>query len=100
MPISPMTEELLPFVAAARRLPSLRAGRPVAPSTLWRWASVGVRGVRLETVCVGGVRCTSVEALQRFIRELSGLPQVERPSRGEAAHQAAVERQLASCGVH
>jgi hypothetical protein len=75
-----MTEQTIPFAEAARRLPRLRAGRPVSPATLWRWASRGLRGVRLETVRVGGTTCTSVEALRRFFARLGG---------GEAAPAAA-----------
>jgi Protein of unknown function (DUF1580) len=41
-------------------------GKP-HPSTISRWASRGIRGVRLETCLVGGRRYTSREALQRFI---------------------------------
>jgi len=36
-------------------------------STLWRWYRRGVRGVRLETVVVGGRRFTSRAAIERFI---------------------------------
>src|SRR5216683_1533854 len=71
MGIDPLTEETIPFAEAARRLPLLRADRPVSPATLWRWASHGLRGVRLETVRVGGTRCTSLEALSRFFAALN-----------------------------
>jgi len=37
-------------------------------STAIRWVTVGVRGVRLESVCVGRKRLTSVEAIHRFNR--------------------------------
>lgn len=35
-------------------------------STLLRWASRGINGVRLETVVLGGRRQTSPEAFHRF----------------------------------
>src|SRR5216683_2618673 len=70
MGIDPLTEETIPFAEAARRLPLLRADRPVHPSTLWRWASHGLRGVRLETLRIGGTTCTSLEALQRFFEQI------------------------------
>ena len=41
-------------------------GRRVHPSTLHRWRLRGTRGVKLETLLVGGTRYTSVEALNRF----------------------------------
>jgi hypothetical protein len=34
--------------------------------TVHRWAGRGIRGIPLETVKMGGIRCTSAEALQRF----------------------------------
>jgi hypothetical protein len=74
MPIDPLTEQTIPLAEAARRLPRLRAGRPVAPATLWRWAAHGLRGVRLETVRLGGTNCTSVEAFRRFFAALGGAP--------------------------
>ena len=43
----------------------------IGKSTLRRWAGLGLRGVRLETIKVGARRCTSREALQRFVRRLT-----------------------------
>lgn len=58
-----------------------RAPFPDRPhsSTRHRWALKGVRGVRLETVVIGGRRYTSSEAIQRFINRLS-TPVIEAPS--------------------
>ncbi len=72
MAIDPLTETTIPLAEAAHRLPRLRAGRPVSPSTLWRWASSGIRNIHLETVRVGGTTCTSTEALSRFFARLTG----------------------------
>jgi hypothetical protein len=60
----------MPLALATGRVPLLR-GRHVAVSTLYRWSTVGLRGVRLETIQVGGTRCTSVQALRRFFERLS-----------------------------
>jgi hypothetical protein len=60
------TERLMTLTAAARTIPSRKEGSGVAPSTLWRWHVRGVRGVRLETLLVGGLRFTSNEAIKRF----------------------------------
>jgi hypothetical protein len=54
-------ETVLTLRAASASLP----GRPHI-STLHRWRMRGVRGIRLETCLIGGVRHTSREALQRF----------------------------------
>lgn len=64
-------EQLMPLGQAARQLPALRGGRPVNPATLRRWASKGLRGVKLETLRCGGTVVTSREALQRFFSALS-----------------------------
>ena len=47
-------------------------GRPVS-TTVRRWSTTGIRGVRLQTALIGGRRYTSREAIRRFIAELSGL---------------------------
>lgn len=59
-------ETVVTFTDAAKDLPRRRRGRPVHPATLHRWASRGIGGVRLEFIKIGGTRCTSREALQRF----------------------------------
>lgn len=41
-------------------------GHGIHPSTLHRWRQRGIRGVRLETLLIGGARYTSTEALSRF----------------------------------
>lgn len=40
-------------------------------STLIRWSLHGVKGIKLETVLVGGRRFTSVEAIHRFLTRLN-----------------------------
>lgn len=56
-----LDESLISLSKAARLAP----GRPHL-STVWRWATAGFRGIRLETVTVAGRRLTSAEALRRF----------------------------------
>jgi len=48
-----------------------RGGNPVHQVTLSLWYRRGVRGVRLETIMIGGRRCTSIEALNRFYQAVS-----------------------------
>ncbi len=64
-------EPLIPLTEAAKLswLPLRRNGRRLAVSTLWRWAIYGLRGRRLETVKVGGQRCTTLRALLAFFAE-------------------------------
>ncbi len=96
-----LTEKLITFTQAVRHnLPHLRADRPVSPSTLWRWASAGLKGIRLETVKIGGATCTSVEALERFFAALNNAPVPEKPNQTKQEHEHAVERELGERGIH
>lgn len=45
-----------------------RNGRKVHYSTVYRWVTKGARGRRLESLLVGGVRYTTIEAIGRFLR--------------------------------
>ena len=60
--IDHLTETLVNFQHAGRHIP----GNP-ALCTLHRWRLSGVRGTKLETLLVGGIRYTSTEAIARFI---------------------------------
>jgi hypothetical protein len=68
----PQVEPPLPLQDVPK-LPWLRgvvAGRKLAFSTLFRWCTRGLYGVKLEAVRVGGVLCTSEPALGRFFSAL------------------------------
>jgi hypothetical protein len=65
------TEKVVSLAEAGRILPRHRRGRPVCVSTLWRWATKGHSGVKLETARLPCGLVTSVEALQRFMQRLS-----------------------------
>lgn len=75
--IDSTSETILTLAQAADDLPRRRRGRKTHVSTLYRWATAGCRGVRLETIQVGATRCTSREALQRFFERLSAGAQIE-----------------------
>ena len=66
-----LSERLLSLTDAAKRLPARRAGKKPNVATLYRWTTIGCRGVVLEYTQVGGTRCTSVEALERFFSALA-----------------------------
>jgi hypothetical protein len=95
--INPLADDVFSLAEAAKRLPRLRGDRPVAPSTLWRWATRGLRGNRLEIVRVGGVACMSAEALRQFFAALNGQPERPPAVGGEKRHET-VERELAARG--
>lgn len=84
-------ETLLTLADAAKRLPN----RP-SLCTLWRWRKRGVRGRRLESVTIGGLVYTSVEALARFAEQHGGIeaPSIRSPAKREkeiARAEAALE---------
>ena len=62
-------ETLLPLTEAAAHVPALSHS-----STVQRWFLRGIRGIRLETVLIGGKRYTSAEVLDRFYRAINGCP--------------------------
>jgi uncharacterized protein DUF1580 len=87
-------ETRLSLSAAASRI-------GVHVGTLHRWRLRGVRGVRLETIVIGGLRYTSAEALERFVAATTaaadGTPAPAiRTSRQRETAIAAAERELAS----
>jgi hypothetical protein len=94
--IDPLSETLLTLTEAAKLLP----GRP-STHLLWRWRTSGVRGVKLETVLVGGRRYTNRSALERFIERTTaaeiGEP-VPHSSRQHARSHAAAKRELQATG--
>jgi hypothetical protein len=103
-----LKETLIGFAAAARRLPALRGDRPVNPSTIFRWATAGVRSaagiVRLEAMRLGGRWLTSVEALERFAAALTPdfsaqAPEAPRSpaTRSRASAEAARELERRGC---
>jgi hypothetical protein len=93
MAIDISLETVFPLRDAARHIPRRRKGRKAAVSTLHRWATSGIRGVILETIQVGGTRCTSFPALQRFFDRLSGRPEALTAGEADRRHERA-EREL------
>ena len=65
------TEQLVPLTQAAEWLPRRRRGQKPHASTMYRWATAGCKGFVLETLQVGGTRCTSRAAVQRFLERLT-----------------------------
>jgi hypothetical protein len=96
-----LSESLLTLSTAARELPG-PSGKGVHVSTLWRWSFRGVRGIRLETVLIGGIRYTSREALERFVASTTAAADgttaaTRTPKQRQRAIEAA-ERELADAG--
>lgn len=90
------TETLIPFSQARSAFPGRQR---VGLATLHRWRLSGVRGVKLETLVVGGIRFTSTEAIQRFLERQnapetadSGITAEQRQARSTAARAALAAR--------
>jgi hypothetical protein len=69
-------EELMSISEASRLLPN----NP-GPETIWRWRTKGIRGIRLQTVLIGGRRFVTRKAIEEFIERLT-----------EAAEQRSTEQ--------
>jgi hypothetical protein len=101
--IDPILEETFPLSQATRRIASLRCrrnGKPIASSTLWRWHTKGLGGVRLEVVRLGGLTCTSEDAVTRFFSALSNHPHptpMRKPSLAARIEKA--ERACVALGI-
>jgi hypothetical protein len=84
--IDPHSERIVTLTEAAKLLPS----RPNV-ATLWRWRTAGIRGVKLETMMIGGRRVTSREKLDTFFARVTAAADGE-PVRVETPRQR--ERQI------
>jgi hypothetical protein len=87
-----LTETIVYLGPATRLFPRDARGRAPSTTTLWRWRTRGVRGVRLESARLGGRVVTSLEAVRRFVSSVTetarppGTPATPTPNR--AAEQA------------
>jgi len=88
--INMFEEELLTLREAVTKLPRRRRGRKPHVSTLWRWATRGLRGVRLEVIRVGGTLCTSREALQRFCEKLTEQQEAARTTSARKSREKGI----------
>jgi len=93
--IDPNTETLISLSQAAKHLPRRRGGKKPHVSCIYRWTTAGCKGVVLESIQVGGTRCTSREALARFFRQLTRGDAADAPKvRSVAQRERATERAM------
>ena len=71
-----LNEGLISLNEATRVLPKFN-GKPPHHGTLWRWCTIGIKGVQLEHVRVGRRICTSVQELNRFMLGVADASQVD-----------------------
>jgi hypothetical protein len=81
-------QQLLTLKQASKTIPS----RPHV-ATLWRWVNRGCRGIQLESWLIGGLRYTSVEAIEKFFAQTNSKPAPAKPDRQREI--AAAEQALA-----
>jgi hypothetical protein len=105
MAIDVLSEEPFSLAQAAKLpfLPRRRKGRKPNVATLYRWSSVGCRGVVLESVECGGCRCTTAQAIIRFFAKLTAQaagqpPETRIPKHRERAVLQA-EKELDEAGI-
>jgi hypothetical protein len=92
MAIDPNSEQLVSLTDAARLLPARRKGKKPHTSCLYRWSVSGCKGIVLESLQVGGTRCTSREALARFIEALT----LASPTGPQMSVRSPIKRQRAA----
>lgn len=70
-------------------------------ATVWRWATRGVRGIRLATVIIGGRRMVTPQALEDFLQRLNAdQPIDESETNDDVARRAKAAKQgLAAFGI-
>jgi hypothetical protein len=105
MPIIVAEETVIPLAEVPKYVPTRRGGKKLHAATAFRWVKDGVRGVKLESLRVGGTLCTSVQALQRFFERLSETdgradqpPAVRSPAARERAI-AKADAELSGLGI-
>ena len=64
-------EKIIPLRDVPKHLPPRPNGKKLHISACYRWIGPGIRGIRLESIKVGGTTCTSLEAIQRFSERLT-----------------------------
>ena len=101
--VDTLSETLVTLTEACKFLPKRRKGKRPHPATIFSWASIGIRGIRLETIQCGGTKCTSREALQRFFDRLTaqsaGEPAPQPLPRARAADVRRAEKVLDAAGI-
>ena len=74
-----------------------RSGKKVNLATAWRWQQRGCRGIRLESILVGGQRYTSLEALQRFAEATTAVADGSSPTDASTTPAAARKAHEKAC---
>jgi hypothetical protein len=92
-------KDFFPLSEAPDHFPR-RKGKRVSLPSVYRWVGSGYRGVRLQTVVVGGVRYTSPHAIAQFVADMTSIRDGTSPARvPEPVGRAAISQQLDQIGI-
>ena len=94
-----LNEELIALKDVSDLLPRRRWGRRPSFTCVWRWATQGCRGQRLETLRVGGTLCTTKTALEVFFRALTEDDKTSRMTRQSQREIEKVDEMLRQEGL-
>lgn len=102
--IDPLREKLISLLEAAGLFPPRRRGRKPHVSCIYRYTTIGYRGIILESVQAGGTRATSREAVARFLKAITevSVRGAARPAQNSSAGDGRnddVDRQLDAAGL-
>ena len=98
--VHPKDLDLIPFDQVPDVLPR-RRGRKHHKSTVYRWADVGVDGVRLRYLQVAGQKCTTRDWLMEFFHKITARKRVSRdsPGRRSTARVECTRQTLSRSGI-
>ena len=99
------SETVVPVSRVPHHVPrNSDSGKRIHPSTAWRWVLRGIRGIKLESVLIGGRRHTSLEKLDAFFAATTAaagasLPPSRPTSRQREAEIRRAEGELDKAGI-
>ena len=97
-------QSLVPLSVARKDLfPVNPNGKPVNPSTLWRWIRRGLEGldgnrIRLEVIYCGNTPYVTVEAVERFLDAVTAA-RLARMERTQQRSDDVTDAELAAAGL-
>src|SRR5262245_28100859 len=95
--MSERDSQLKPLAELAKQLPAVRGSKPPNRTTLYRWATKGLKSgsgqyVLLPTQFVGGTRCATIDDLGRFFEAKKDAEWTPPPMTRTQAEIAAMHR--------
>jgi Protein of unknown function (DUF1580) len=103
MQTEPQRDQLVPLSEAARKFLPGRNGKPVSPTTLWRWSQKGVKApdgsrIKLEVWHCGNSTYTTEKACADFIERQTlarqPLPVPDWPRRSDETNRKLLDAGL------